>query len=214
MARVNPTVKVQNSASEEASSHGATRGRPGYSREDVIDAAVREFNQRGYGATSMGHVASVLGISKSALYHHISSKEEILDSAVTRAQDSLDAVVDAATAKGLTAGEQIRELIFGAIDVLCHDQEAVTLLLRLRGNSELELRALKRRREFTRRIMPLIDSAQSAGEIRTDLDAGVLARLIFGLINSVIEWYEPGGRLSPEEIARHAVELVFHGIES
>ncbi|WP_313549411.1 TetR/AcrR family transcriptional regulator [Corynebacterium sp.] len=202
MVRVNPPVQVQ------SSTH---RGRPGYSRDDVIDAAVREFNQRGYEATSMGHVASVLGISKSALYHHISSKEEILDLAVTRAQDSLDAVVDEAIASDVSAGEKIRSLIHGAIAVLCNDQEAVTLLLRLRGNSELEKRALQRRREFTRRVIPLIDAAQASGEVRSDLDTGVLTRLMFGTVNSVIEWYEPGGRLSPDEIARHAVVLLFGG---
>ena len=189
----------------------SNRGRPGYSRDDVIDAAVREFNQRGYEATSMGHVASVLGISKSALYHHISSKEEILELAVNRAQDALDGVVDRAEASADSPGEKVRALISGSIEVLCADQESVTLLLRLRGNSELELRALQRRRELTRRVIPLIDAAQASGEIRTDLDTGVLTRLMFGPVNSVIEWYEVGGRLSPEEIARHAVVLLFSG---
>ena len=189
----------------------SNRGRPGYSRDDVIDAAVREFNQRGYEATSMGHVASVLGISKSALYHHISSKEEILELAVNRAQDALDGVVDRAEASADSPGEKVRALISGSIEVLCADQESVTLLLRLRGNSELELRALQRRRELTRRVIPLIDAAQASGEIRTDLDTGVLTRLMFGTVNSVIEWYEAGGRLSPEEIARHAVVLLFSG---
>ena len=202
MVRVNPPVKVQ------SSTH---RGRPGYSRDDVIAAAVREFNQRGYEATSMGHVASVLGISKSALYHHISSKEEILDLAVTRAQDALDAVVDEVIESGTSAGDKVRALITGAISVLCDDKEAVTLLLRLRGNSDVEERALQRRREFTRRAMPLIDDAQASGEVRSDLDTGVLTRLMFGTVNSVIEWYEPGGRLTPEEIARHAVVLLFDG---
>lgn len=189
----------------------SNRGRPGYSRDDVIDAAVREFNQRGYEATSMGHVASVLGISKSALYHHISSKEEILELAVNRAQDALDGVVDRAEASADSPGEKVRALISGSIEVLCADQESVTLLLRLRGNSELELRALQRRRELTRRVIPLIDAAQASGEIRTDLDTGVLTRLMFGTVNSVIEWYEVGGRLSPQEIARHAVVLLFSG---
>ena len=202
MGRVNPPVNIQ------TSTH---RGRPGYSRDDVIDAAVREFNQRGYEATSMGHVASVLGISKSALYHHISSKEEILELAVNRAQDALDGVVDRAEASADSPGEKVRALISGSIEVLCADQESVTLLLRLRGNSELELRALQRRRELTRRVIPLIDAAQASGEIRTDLDTGVLTRLMFGTVNSVIEWYEVGGRLSPEEIARHAVVLLFSG---
>ena len=187
------------------------RGRPGYSRDDVIDAAVREFNQRGYEATSMGHVSSVLGISKSALYHHISSKEEILKYAVTRAQDALDGVVDKVEASDASPGEKVRALIYGSIEVLCADQESVTLLLRLRGNSELEMRALQRRREFTRRVIPLINAAQASGEIRSDLDTGVLTRLMFGTVNSVIEWYETGGRLSPDEIARHAVVLLFNG---
>ncbi|PQM73512.1 TetR/AcrR family transcriptional regulator [Corynebacterium sp. J010B-136] len=199
---MNPPVKVTPSPN---------RGRPGYSRDDVIDAAVREFNQRGYEATSMGHVASVLGISKSALYHHISSKEEILKCAVTRAQDALDGVVDKAEASDASPGEKVRALIYGSIEVLCADQESVTLLLRLRGNSELEMRALQRRREFTRRVIPLIDAAQASGEIRSDLDTGVLTRLMFGTVNSVIEWYETGGRLSPDEIARHAVVLLFNG---
>ena len=80
-----------------------------------------------------------------------------------------------------------------------------------RSNSELEMRALQRRREFTRRVIPLIDAAQASGEIRSDLDTGVLTRLMFGTVNSVIEWYETGGRLSPDEIARHAVVLLFNG---
>jgi AcrR family transcriptional regulator len=202
MGRVNPPVNIQ------TSTH---RGRPGYSRDDVIDAAVREFNQRGYEATSMGHVASVLGISKSALYHHISSKEGILELAVTRAQDALDAVLQEAAESDMSAGEKIRALIRGSIEVLCADRESVTLLLRLRGNSEVEKHALQRRRELTRRVIPLIDAAQVAGEVRSDLDTGVLTRLMFGTVNSVVEWYEPGGRLSPGEIARHAEVLLFGG---
>ena len=162
------------------------RGRPGYSREDVIDAAVREFNQRGYEATSMGHVSSVLGISKSALYHHISSKEEILKYAVTRAQDALDGVVDKAEASDASPGEKVRALIYGSIEVLCADQESVTLLLRLRGNSELEMRALQRRREFTRRVIPLINAAQASGEIRSDLDIITIARPAANLLRGAL----------------------------
>ena len=130
---------------------------------------------------------------------------------MNRAQDALDGVVDRAEASADSPGEKVRALISGSIEVLCADQESVTLLLRLRGNSELELRALQRRRELTRRVIPLIDAAQASGEIRTDLDTGVLTRLMFGTVNSVIEWYEAGGRLSPEEIARHAVVLLFSG---
>ena len=68
----------------------ATRGRPGYAREDVIQIAVEEFNARGYEATSMGTLAERLGLSKSAIYHHISSKEEILVEATDKALAELN----------------------------------------------------------------------------------------------------------------------------
>lgn len=36
--------------------------------------------------------------------------------------------------------------------------------------------------------------AQSEGALRADMDASVVARLVFGMINSIVEWYRPGGR--------------------
>ena len=53
------------------------RGRPGYDRDAVLTAAVRLFNERGYEATSMGDLAERLGITKSSVYHHITSKEQL-----------------------------------------------------------------------------------------------------------------------------------------
>ncbi|MDK7138998.1 TetR/AcrR family transcriptional regulator [Corynebacterium simulans] len=191
---------------------GAGRGRPGYSRDDVISAAVRAFNARGYDATSMGHVAHELGITKSALYHHISSKEEILELTVARALSELEAVVAEVKDSDLASGERVRCLVEGSIHVLCVDPQSVSLLLRLRGNSEVESRALERRRKLTRSVIPLVRDAQEDGAIRSDLDAAILTRMVFGMVNSVAEWYNPGGKLEAEEVADAVVGLLFGGL--
>ncbi|AMO89269.1 putative transcriptional regulator [Corynebacterium simulans] len=191
---------------------GAGRGRPGYSRDDVISAAVRAFNARGYDATSMGHVAHELGITKSALYHHISSKEEILELTVARALSELEAVVAEVKDSDLASGERVRCLVEGSIHVLCVDPQSVSLLLRLRGNSEVESRALERRRKLTRSVIPLVRDAQEDGAIRSDLDAAILTRMVFGMVNSVAEWYNPGGKLEAEEVADVVVGLLFGGL--
>ncbi|MGO2613286.1 MAG: TetR/AcrR family transcriptional regulator, partial [Corynebacterium flavescens] len=94
------------------------------------------------------------------------------------------------------------------------DAESVTLLLRLRGNSEVELRALSRRRELTRSVIPLIAKAQESGEIRSDISPAVLTRMCFGLVNSLADWYEPDGELGPEQIAQDVVALLFGGLDS
>ena len=68
------------------------RGRPGYDRQTLLAECVELFNRHGYEATSMGMLATHLGISKSAIYHHVESKEAILDHAVTEALDALEAL--------------------------------------------------------------------------------------------------------------------------
>jgi AcrR family transcriptional regulator len=59
------------SSTETAST--AKRGRPGYDQQSVLRIAVDVFNRHGYDATSMGILADNLGISKSAIYHHVPS---------------------------------------------------------------------------------------------------------------------------------------------
>ncbi len=191
---------------------GPGRGRPGYAREDVIRIAVEEFNARGYEATSMGALAERLGLSKSAIYHHISSKEEILVEATDKALEELAAVVDDALEQTDDPVEQLRLLIGGTTRVLCEYPAYVRLLLRLRGNTDVELAIMARRRVITRALVAVVERAQEDGSLRTDLEAGVVARLIFGMINSIVEWYNPEGRYSPADLEAITPEMVFTGI--
>ena len=71
---------------------GAAAGRPGHDLASVLAVAVELFNERGYDGTSMGDLAAGLGIAKSAIYHHVASKEELLSLALDRALDGLVAV--------------------------------------------------------------------------------------------------------------------------
>ena len=194
------------------SSTTAGRGRPGYAREDVIRIAVEEFNARGYEATSMGALAERLGLSKSAIYHHIASKEEILVEATGKALEELRAVVDGALEASDDPVEQLRLLIAGTTRVLCEYPAYVRLLLRLRGNTDVELAIMERRRGITRALVDVVERAQAEGSLRTDLEAGVVARLIFGMINSIVEWYKPEGQYAPADLADITPEMVFTGI--
>src|SRR5690606_3950746 len=58
---------------------GGHRGRPGYDGDSLMEVAVAVFNERGYDGTGMEELSRRLGITKSAIYHHVSGKEELLD---------------------------------------------------------------------------------------------------------------------------------------
>lgn len=137
------------------------RGRPGYDLETLLHTAVKVFHERGYDGTSMEDLAKRLGISKSAIYYHVSSKEE---------------------------------------------------LLRVRGNSKVERKALARRRELDHVVGALVVEAEEESSIRPDVQPAVTSRLLFGMVNSLIEWYRPQRGLDKEEIADAVVKIAFDGL--
>ncbi|WP_229074593.1 TetR/AcrR family transcriptional regulator [Actinoplanes sp. DH11] len=189
------------------------RGRPGHDQDAVLNAAVRLFNTRGYDATSMFDVAMSLGITKSTLYHHVISKEQLLTMAVDRALDGLFEAAAETAAQATTATARLEQLVRRSVLVLAERLEFVTLLLRVRGNTEAEQHALSRRREFDRLVADLVAQAQAEGGVRADVDPATAARLLFGMVNSLIEWYRPD-RGDPAVLAGTVAALAFEGLRS
>lgn len=193
------------------------RGRPGYDQQGILAVAVAAFNEHGYDATSIGMLAERLGLSKSAIYHHFGSKDEMLDLALDAALGGLEAVVDDPLPATVgrddsRAVARLEHVLRGAVHVLVDQLPAVTLLLRVRGNTDVERRALTRRRAFDRRITALVSEAQAEGTLRADIDASVVARLAFGMINSIVEWYRPGGREGADRLADDVVAIALDGL--
>ncbi|UJP11267.1 TetR/AcrR family transcriptional regulator [Microbacterium sp. KUDC0406] len=189
----------------------ARRGRPGYSREEVLRIAVALFNEQGYDATSVSDLAARLGLTKSALYHHFDSKAQLLELALDSALGGLEGAMDVAMERS-TVAEQLDEGIRGAVRVLTAQQPQVTLLLRLRGNSPVEVAALQRRRAFDQRVSSLVRRAQREGLLRDDIGAGTITRLIFGMINSIVEWYRPDGAIDPQGLADDVLAVAIDGL--
>jgi len=191
----------------------ARRGRPGYDQATVLRTAIELFNQQGYDGTSMGDLAKELGLTKSAIYHHVPSKEHLLSEALDEALDGLTAAVERACADdGRAAYERLRQVIEESVRVLVEHQPAVTLLLRVRGNTEVERTALKRRRRIDARLAELVEAAAADGALRDDIDPGLVSRLLFGMVNSLVEWYRAGGSADPETVSHAIGEIAFEGL--
>lgn len=188
------------------------RGRPGYDQRGVLEVAVAVFNEHGYDASSIGMLAERLGLSKSAIYHHVASKDELLNLALGEALDALEAVLRQPGATAGTAVERLAHVLHGAVAVLVDKLPYVTLLLRVRGNTPVERAALLRRRAFDHEVAELVVAARDEGALRADLDPGVATRLLFGMINSVVEWYRPDGPETADRIADDILSLALDGL--
>jgi AcrR family transcriptional regulator len=173
------------------------------------------FNERGYDGTSMEDLSKRLGISKSSIYHHVESKEVLLSLALDRALDGLFAVADQVRGHDIPAIERLERLVRASVGVLVERLPYVTLLLRARGNTSTERRALARRREFDQIVAELVKEAEQDGDIRPDVDPAITARLLFGMINSLVEWYRPDHLdtgAGPAELGDAVCAVAFDGL--
>lgn len=190
------------------------RGRPGYDQESVLNVAVAVFNRHGYDATSMGMLAEELGVSKSAIYHHVPSKGDLLRLALDEALIPLEAIGEHERATTGTSIQRLEFMLRSTIRVLLERQPSVTLLLRLRGNTEIERQALDRRRAVDRKVTELMISAQQDGKVRADVEPRTTTRLMFGMINSLVEWYRPDGPATPQEVEENAIAMIVDGLRA
>ena len=195
-----------------------------YDVDSLLAVAVAVFTERGYDGTSMEDLARASGLSKSSLYHHIDSKEQLLRLALERAVEPLFAVTREPGAVRGRAIDRLEHVVRREVEVLADRLPYVTLLLRVHGNTPTERWALERRREFDRIVADLVAAAAADGDVRTDVRASVVSRLLFGMINSLVEWYRPGpggvgaGRgtsartVTAQELADAVVRLAFDGL--
>ncbi|MGW1072204.1 TetR/AcrR family transcriptional regulator [Streptomyces sp. NPDC002537] len=186
-----------------------------YTPESLLAVAVEVFNERGYDGTSMEHLSRAAGISKSSIYHHVKGKEELLRLAISRALGGLFAVLDEPRAVEGRAVDRLEHVTRRTVEVLTAELPYVTLLLRVRGNTDTERWAMERRREFDHRVAELLKQAAADGDLRADVDGRLATRLLFGMINSVVEWYRPErGGVTSAEVADAVVRTAFAGLRT
>jgi AcrR family transcriptional regulator len=190
------------------------RGRPGLDLDTVVERSVELFIERGFDGTSMEDLAGHLGISKSAIYHHVAGKDALLGLALDRALSGLEEAAAAVRTAELEPVARLELLVRRSVDVLVERLPYVTLLLRVRGNSAVERDALTRRRRIDRLAAGLVRDAVAAGQLRPDVDPAVTARLLFGMVNSMTEWLRPGSTHSSGELGDAVVAAAFGGLRT
>jgi AcrR family transcriptional regulator len=191
----------------------SAKERKPYNIDAIVDVAVQVFLRHGYDGASLDQVAEAAGITKASIYYHAAGKEALLKHGAGRALDALFAVLDEPAALDGRALDRLKHVVRRTIEITVKRLPEVALLLRVRGNTGTERWILDRRRRFDRLVAKIVDEAQATGELRADIEAGLITRLLFGMLNSITEWYRPGGGLNVDDIVAAATRLAFNGLE-
>jgi AcrR family transcriptional regulator len=191
----------------------SAKERKPYNIDAIVDVAVQVFLRHGYDGASLDQVAEAAGITKASIYYHAAGKEALLKHGAGRALDALFAVLEEPAALDGRALDRLKHVVRRTIEITVKRLPEVALLLRVRGNTETERWILDRRRRFDRLVTKIVGEAQKKRELRADIEAGLITRLLFGMLNSTTEWYRPGGGLNVDDVVAAATRIAFEGLE-
>ncbi len=182
-------------------------------RDHILEAAALIFSQKGYHAASMQDIAEAVRLQKASLYHHFSSKQEILFDLLERALDLLIEQQEAVMGLPLQPEEKLRQAMKAYMQILT-DHQALSSVLLLEHRSlepELRLRHIPKRDRYEGLWRALIQEGKNA-RVFDSADSKFAARALLGVMNWTITWYKPGGTLTAEQIANEYADLLLRGL--
>ena len=179
------------------------------SRRREIDAVASElFHVNGYAATSVRDIARALDIQAASMYAHVASKEDVLWSIVDAAATVFEGAADAAEADTADPVDRLAALVEAHVEVVTADPERssvfVTEWRHLSGDRRATI--AERRDAYEARFRTAIEDGIAVGAFRST-DPALAAAFLLTALNGIAAWYRADGRLSPDRIADHYVEL-------
>ena len=193
------------------------RGRaPGYDtqREQILARAAELFARQGYTATSMNQVALACGVSKPSLYHYVRDKYQLLVEIAEDHVGRLKALVELAQRKPLEPQARVRELIGSFLEVYADAQAAHRVLT----EDVKFLEAADRERVLDGQREVVAAFAEAIADTRPELRATELHKpvtmLLFGMMNWMFTWLQPGGKLTHAAMAPVVADLFFDGLNA
>jgi len=182
-------------------------------REDILEAAAQVFREKGFHGASMSDIAEAVNLQKASLYHHVSSKQEILSELLDRALQILLERISAVTVQNISADKKLKMMICEYLQILTENVDLAAVLL-------FEHRSLERRQQS--RHIPNRDKFESLWKdvltegVRAKLfkcdDPGLTTRALLGIMNWTITWYRPDGEKTIEQIADNYSKLLLNGL--
>ena len=182
-------------------------------RDDILDAAAQVIRQKGFHGASMADIADAVKLQKASLYHHVSSKQEILLALLDRALEMLFEQVNVVANQPLPADEKLRQMVQVYLRLLADNSDLSAVLLFEHRSLEpaQHKRHIPNRDRFEMLWRDVLDDGVQDG-LFDCADTALAVRALMGILNWTLTWYRPNGSLSIDQIADQYTSLLLTGL--
>jgi TetR/AcrR family transcriptional regulator len=155
----------------------------GDATERILAAAEKLFAESGFDAVTMNAVAELAGVSKANIFHHFNSKDALYLAAMRRACRRPSPLMDNLESANGTFRERLLHFAKSHLAHVLENEQTSRLILReVIENDPQRCQELAEQvfGDNFARLVSIMRSGQERGELRADVDAGMVATLLIG----------------------------------
>ncbi len=186
-------------------------------KEQITKHSIRLFEEKGFSQTSIQDIVDLMDVTKCTFYYYFSSKEQLLmdihlqyiDNLLSRQQTIFENT-------SLTNKEKLEEIILMLIkDIKEKGSSGRVFFREIRHLNNMNINNVKKKRNtFRLKIEEVVQNGIKAEEFQAGLPADMITFGVLGVTNYSYNWFDPNGKVSPEELANIFSKMIFNGIVS
>ena len=186
-------------------------------RAAILRAATQVFARNGYFNAKVADIARSAGVADGTVYLYFKSKEEILHSIFDRGVEEAIADARRQIADSDDPREQLRRIARLHLERLGADRDlAVVFQVELRGSTKfMEEFSAAGLAEYLRLIRETFEEGQRAGLFRAELNAKVVAKILFGALDEMAtNWILSPRRYKLAPMADEVLDIFLNGVSA
>ncbi|MGP4056487.1 TetR family transcriptional regulator KstR2 [Mycobacterium sp. 4D054] len=184
-------------------------------RDELLALAATMFAERGLRATTVRDIADSAGILSGSLYHHFSSKEEMVDEVLRGFLDWLFARYQQIIETESNPLERLKGLFMASFEAIATRHAEVVIYQdeakRLSSHERFSY-VEERNKEQRKMWVDVLTQGIAEGYFRPDVDVDLVYRFIRDTTWVSVRWYQPGGPLTAQEVGQQYLSIVLGGI--
>lgn len=174
-------------------------------RQQILEAAARQFSAHGFHGANMRDVAADAGVLAGSIYYHFASKEALFVAVHGAAVDMMTNAVRGAITGIVDPWDRLEEAAAAHCETLNGDSAFVGVIAPIFPVAAGDLRSqLTAQRDVYESIFNDMIRTLKLG---ADVDPKVFRLHVLAALNATKFWYSPGGK-APSEIGRQLIRML------
>jgi AcrR family transcriptional regulator len=191
-------------------------------KDQIVEAAIREFSRKGFSRTTINDIARAAGIGKGTVYEYFSNKEEIVHESFRFFMNSLEPDFQAILISGVPAKEKLIKIIDRFSHFFSSEyRELVELMFEFwsegikdKGSKGVLFEEMIKFYHVYREIFAdIIIEGMGDGGFRKDIDPRSTAAMIVGSLDGLlVQWALERENCDFKDILKTLTNTVLNGI--